>query len=56
MTQKLKNLIRIIAYCKAALGTRYGFRAAAIILALIDLIFIYSVTGLNPLSVYGVMC
>ena len=38
------------------MAIRYGFGQHAIILALVvDAIFIYSVTGLNPLSVYGVM-
>jgi len=49
-------LIRIIKRDQASFGYKVWVRAAAIILALIvDAVFIYSVTGLNPLAVYGVM-
>ena len=49
-------LIRIIKRDRSSFGYKVWVRAAAIILALVvDAIFIYSVTGLNPLSVYGVM-
>ena len=41
---------------KAASATKYGFVQLPFLLALVvDAIFIYSVTGLNPLSVYVVM-
>ncbi len=41
---------------KAASGTKYGFvRLPFFWRLVVDAIFIYSVTGLNPLSVYGVM-
>lgn len=46
-------LIRIIKRDRSSFGYKVWVRAAAIILALVvDAIFIYSVTGLNPLSVY----
>ena len=49
-------LVRIIKRDRASFGYKIWVRAAAIILALMaDAVFIYSVTGLNPLSVYGVM-
>ena len=49
-------LVRIIKRDKSSFGYKVWVRAAAILLALVvDAIFIYSVTGLNPLSVYGVM-
>ena len=49
-------LVRIIKRDRSSFGYKVWVRAAAIILALVvDAIFIYSVTGLNPLSVYGVM-
>ena len=49
-------LIRIIKRDRSSFGYKVWVRAAAIILALVvDAVFIYSVTGLNPLSVYGVM-
>ena len=49
-------LVRIIKRDRASFGYKIWVRAAAIILALmVDAVFIYSVTGLNPLSVYGVM-
>ena len=44
----------LLSVTEAALGTRYGFVRLPLLLALVvDAIFIYSVTGLNPLSVYG---
>ena len=47
-------LIRIIKRDRSSFGYKVWVRAAAIILALVvDAVFIYSVTGLNPLSVYG---
>ena len=49
-------LVRIIKRDKSSFGYKVWVRAAAILLALVvDAIFIYSVTGLNPLSVYVVM-
>ena len=55
-TKTKEPLIRIIKRDRSSLGYKVWVRAAAIILALVvDAIFIYSVTGLNPLSVYGVM-
>ena len=55
-TKTKEPLIRIIKRDRSSFGYKVWVRAAAIILALVvDAIFIYSVTGLNPLSVYGVM-
>ena len=49
-------LVRIIKRDKSSFGYKVWVRTAAILLALVvDAIFIYSVTGLNPLSVYVVM-
>ena len=49
-------LVRIIKRDKSSFGYKVWVRAAAILLALVvDAIFIYSVTGQNPLSVYVVM-
>ena len=50
-------LIRVVKRGEAPSSRRkIGVRLAAIALALvIDALFIYFVTGLNPLSVYGVM-
>ena len=43
-------LVRIIKRDKSSFGYKVWVRAAAILLALVvDAIFIYSVTGLNPL-------
>ena len=54
-TKTKEPLIRIIKRDRSSFGYKVWVRAAAIILALVvDAIFIYSVTGLNPLSVYGV--
>ncbi|MDO4647916.1 MAG: ABC transporter permease [Eubacteriales bacterium] len=47
---------RIVKRDEISYGKKVFVRAAAIVLALVvDAIFIYSVTGLNPLAVYGVM-
>ena len=52
-TKTKEPLIRIIKRDRSSFGYKVWVRAAAIILALVvDAIFIYSVTGLNPLSVY----
>ena len=49
-------LVRIIKRDRSSFGYKVWVRAAAILLALVvDAVFIYSVTGLNPLSVYVVM-
>ena len=49
-------LVRIIKRDKSSFGYKVWVRAAAIFLALVvEAVFIYSVTGLNPLSVYVVM-
>ncbi len=49
-------LVRIARREAAPLGRKVAVRAAAILLALVvDALFIYFVTGLNPISVYGVM-
>lgn len=49
-------LVRIIKRDGATIKTKIIARAVAILLALVvDAIFIFAVTGLNPLSVYGVM-
>ena len=54
-TKTKEPLIRIIKRDRSSFGYKVWVRAAAIILALVvDAIFIYSVTGLNPLSVYGI--
>ena len=51
-TKTKEPLIRIIKRDRSSFGYKVWVRAAAIILALVvDAIFIYSVTGLNPLSV-----
>lgn len=48
--------VRIVKRDGATMGTKVKARAAAILLALVvDAVFIFSVTGLNPLAVYGVM-
>ena len=48
--------VRIVKRDGATMGRKIYVRAASILLALvIDAIFIFSVTGLNPLAVYGVM-
>lgn len=48
--------VRIVKRDGTTMGNKIFARAAAILLALvIDAVFIFSVTGLNPLSVYGVM-
>ena len=49
-------LIRIAKRSEAGMGLKIGVRAVAILLALVvDAIFIFAVTGLNPLNVYLVM-
>ena len=49
-------LVRIARREAAPLGRNVAVRAVAILLALVvDALFIYFVTGLNPISVYGVM-
>ncbi len=49
-------LVRIARREAAPLGRKVAVRAVAILLALVvDALFIYFVTGLNPISVYGVM-
>ena len=48
--------LRIVKKDGTSFGSKVAVRAAAIVLALVaDAIFIFAVTGLNPLSVYGVM-
>ena len=49
-------LLRVVKRDGATFGKKVRVRIAAIILALIvDALFIFFVTGLNPISVYGVM-
>lgn len=49
-------LVRLIKRDSASLPLKIKVRILAIILALVvDAIFIFGITGLNPLSVYGVM-
>ncbi|MCI6006058.1 MAG: ABC transporter permease [Blautia sp.] len=54
---KIKEpFVRIVKRDGATFGNKVAARAAAILLALVvDAIFIFAVTGLNPLAVYGVM-
>ena len=48
--------VRIVKRDGTTVGRKIYVRAASIILALIiDAVFIFAVTGLNPLAVYGVM-
>lgn len=48
--------VRIVKRDGTTMGRKIYVRAASIILALIiDAVFIFAVTGLNPLAVYGVM-
>ena len=55
-TEVREPLVRIVKRDGAPLRSKVLVRVIAILLALvIDAIFIYSVTGLNPLSVYQVM-
>lgn len=58
-SEKIKTkepFLRIIKRDGATMGNKIVIRAAAILLALVvDAVFIFSVTGLNPLAVYGVM-
>ena len=56
-TKKIKEpFVRIIKRDGASIGNKVLIRALAIVLALVvDAIFIFAVTGLNPISVYGVM-
>ncbi|MGI6003701.1 MAG: ABC transporter permease [Lachnospiraceae bacterium] len=55
-TQAKEPFMRIAKRDQASFGKKFTVRAVAIILALVvDAIFIFSVTGLNPLKVYGVM-
>lgn len=49
-------LFRIVKRDNASMGSKILIRALAILLALVlDALFIFFVTGLNPFSVYGVM-
>ena len=49
-------LVRIVKRDSVTIGKKIFVRAAAILLALIvDALFIFFVTGLNPLAVYRVM-
>ncbi len=55
-TKVREPLVRIVKRDGATFGNKFVVRAVAIILALVvDAIFIFAVTGLNPISVYGVM-
>ena len=48
--------VRIVKRDGTTMGNKILARAVSILLALVvDAVFIYSVTGLNPLAVYGVM-
>lgn len=48
--------VRIVKRDGTTIGNKILARAVSILLALVvDAVFIYSVTGLNPLAVYGVM-
>lgn len=54
--KRKEPFVRIIKRDSATIGNKIVIRAVAILLALIvDAVFIFSVTGLNPLAVYGVM-
>ncbi|MDY4694181.1 MAG: ABC transporter permease [Blautia sp.] len=54
---KMKEpFVRIVKRDGTTMGKKIIIRAIAILLALVvDAVFIFAVTGLNPLSVYGVM-
>lgn len=55
-TKAKEPFVRIVKRDGTTMGRKIYVRAAAILLALIiDAVFIFSVTGLNPLAVYGVM-
>ena len=55
-TEVQEPLVRIVKRDGAPFRSKVLVRCLAILLALIiDAVFIYAVTGLNPLSVYGVM-
>ena len=55
-TQIREPLLRVVKRDQAAMRQKIAARAGAILLALIlDALFIFFVTGLNPFSVYGVM-
>ena len=55
-TQGQEPFVRIVKRDGAPFKSKVLARALAIVLALvIDAVFIFAVTGLNPLSVYGVM-
>ena len=55
-TQVKEPLIRVVKLDQAAMRQKITARAGAILLALVlDALFIFFVTGLNPFSVYGVM-
>ncbi len=55
-TQIKEPLIRVVKRDQAAMRQKIAARGAAILLALVlDALFIFFVTGLNPFSVYGVM-
>ena len=54
--QKKEPLMRVVKKDGATMGEKIWARAAAILLALVlDALFIFFVTGLNPFSVYVVM-
>lgn len=55
-TKAKEPFVRIVKRDGTTMGRKIYVRAASIILALIiDAVFIFAVTGLNPLAVYGVM-
>lgn len=55
-TKVKEPFVRIVKRDGATIKNKIVIRAVAILLALVvDAIFIFSVTGLNPLAVYGVM-
>lgn len=55
-TQVKEPMIRVVKRDQAAMRQKIAARAGAILLALVlDALFIFFVTGLNPFSVYGVM-
>lgn len=55
-TQIKEPLIRVVKRDQAAMRQKIAARGIAILLALVlDALFIFFVTGLNPFSVYGVM-
>lgn len=55
-TKVKEPFVRIVKRDGTTMGNKILARAVAILLALVvDAVFIFSVTGLNPLAVYGVM-